>query len=143
MDDETVAPDSSDGAAPARRSTRGFGAFALDILGSWRERVRARRASRALLRAYRRSEAARPELSGLARYREVVTRQTGLDEAGVRVVLERAESSFASWPAERPLRFRDVVQYLVARECLAVDPTAPGIRLRLAAIVAEEIPAEL
>ena len=143
MDEETAAPDSSDGATLAPVSTRGFGAFALDMLGSWRARARARRASRALLRAYRRSKSARPDLGGLARYREVVARQTGLDEAGVRVVLERAESSFASWPAERPIRFRDVVQYLVAGECLAAAPTAPGIRLRLAAIVAEEIPAEL
>jgi hypothetical protein len=114
-----------------------------DVFRAWRERALARRLSRDLLRVYRESEAAMPELTGFARYRDVAARQTGLDEIGVRTILERAESSFASWPVERPLTFRDVVQYLVVHRCLDADPAAPGVRSRLATIVADEIPPSL
>jgi hypothetical protein len=120
-----------------------FGAITHDVLRTWRERVQARRASRESLRLYREVAASFPELTAVSRYREVVARQTGLDDAGVRVIIAGAESSFASWPVERPLKFRDVVQYLVVHQCLKADPAALGIRSRLTTIIAEEIPNEL
>ena len=120
-----------------------FDGIAVDIFRTWRERVTARQISRESLRIYREVEESSPELIGVTRYREIVARQTGLDEAGVNEVLERAESSFASWPVARPLRFRDVVQYIVAWQCLNADTTALGIRSRLTTIIAAEIPGEL
>ena len=99
--------------------------------------------SRESLRIYRELEVASPELTGVPRYHAIVARQTGLDDFGVREILERAEVSFASWPIERPLKFRDVVQYIVATRCLNADASALGIRSRLTTIVAEEIPGEL
>ena len=113
------------------------------VLGSWRERRVARRASVESLRFYRELEAAHPGRSAASRYEAVVARRTGLDCAGVRQVLRRAEDSFASWPVERPLRLRDVVQYLVVHECLAADPSAVGTRSRLTTIIAEVIPRDL
>jgi hypothetical protein len=127
------------GNEPGRR----FAAFAREFLRTRREKVLARQTSRDLLRVYHEIHSAQPELSGVARYQKVVARQTGLDESGVRRILESAENSFASWPVERPLNFRDVVQYLVAHACLDADPAATGIRARLATIVAEEIPPDL
>jgi len=118
-------------------------AFNVGILRIWRERVLARRTSRDLLRIYRELEAVQPETDAVARYRQVIARQTGLDEGGVRRMLEHAQDSFASWPVERTLTFRDVVQYLVAVVCLNADPAAPGIRARLGPIIAAEIPADL
>jgi len=120
-----------------------FDGIAVGILRTWRERVTARQISREALRLYREVEESFPELTGVPRYREIVARQTGLDETGVGEILERAEVSFASWPVERALTFRDVVQYIVARQCLNADAAAPGIRSRLTAIIAEEIPGEL
>jgi hypothetical protein len=113
------------------------------LVRTWRERSTARHVSRESLRIYREIEQATPELTGVHRYHAVIARQTGLDDSGVREILERAEGSFANWPVERPLKFRDVVQYIVATQCLNADPTAPGIRSRLTTIIAEEIPNEL
>jgi hypothetical protein len=122
---------------------RRFAAFDVKFLRTWRERVLARRTSRDLLRAYREIQAAQPETDAVARYRQVIARQMGTDESGVRRILERAEQSFASWPVERPLTFRDVVEYLVVHVCLNAEPAAPGIRSPLARIIAEEIPVDL
>jgi len=113
------------------------------IVRTWRERATARQVSRESMRIYREVEESLPELNGVSRYHEIVARQTGLDEARVRELLESAEVSFASWPVERPLRFRDVVQYIVAVQCLKADVTAHGVRSRLTTIIAEEIPGEL
>ncbi len=117
--------------------------IAVDIVRTWRERVTARQISREALRIYREVEESYPELIGVPRYREIVARQTGLDDSSVSEILERAESSFASWPVERPLKFRDVVQYIVASQCLNADAKVLGIRSRLTTIIAEEIPGEL
>ncbi len=134
------------GSGPAQVNgtrARWFDAFAVDMVRIWRERVTARQISRESLRIYREVEGSSPQLTGTTRYREVVARQTGLDEDGVSEILERAESSFAAWPVERPLKFRDVVQYIVVSQCLAANASALGIRSRLTTIIAEEIPSEL
>jgi hypothetical protein len=123
--------------------TRWVDAIGSGILRTWRERTTARQVSRESLRIYREVEESAPELTGLPRYYEVVARQTGLDELGVREILERAEGSFANWPVERPLKFRDIVQYIVATRCLSADASGLGVRSRLTTIIAEEIPGEL
>ena len=125
--------------APASLTGR-FLAFALELRRARRERALARRTSRESLRVYRELEALRPELTGIPRYRELVVRQTGLDEVGARRVVERAESNFAMWPIERPVCLRDIVQYLVVEKWLALDPGAQGFRSPLTEIVAAEIP---
>jgi hypothetical protein len=122
---------------------RWFDAVGAGIVRTWRERTTARQISRESLRIYREVEESFPELIGLRRYHEIIARQTGLDDSGVREILERAEGSFASWPVERPLKFRDVVQYIVAIQCLKADTTVLGVRSRLTTIIAEEIPGEL
>jgi hypothetical protein len=109
-------------------------------LRTWRECSYAKRASRRAVQVYREVELTKPELSGLTRYKEVVSRQTGLDDTAVRRILAGAESSFAAWPVERELRFRDVVQYLVISKCLADEPNALGTRTRLTAIIESEVP---
>lgn len=142
----------SDGSSPvdgsvwvgrANSIARRVGAFALELRRSWRERLLARRTSREALRLYREVEAGRPELTGTIRYQEIVARHTGLDRDDARRLVERAENDFASWPVERALTFRDVVQYLVVQRWLAIDPGAMGFRSRLTDIVAREIPDEL
>lgn len=136
--------DNAGGAASILGSgTRWFEVLGSGIVRTWRERSTARQVSRESLRIYREVEVSAPELSGWPRYHAVVARQTGLDDSGVREILERAEGSFASWPIERPLKFRDVVQYMVATRCLNADASAVGIRSRLTTIIAEEIPGEL
>jgi len=122
------------------RSGRWVNLVSGGALRSWRECSYARRVSRHAVEVYRDIEARRPELTGVNRYKEVVARETGLDDTGVRRILAGAESSFAAWPVERELRFRDVVQYLVISKCLADDPDVQAPRSRLAAIIQEEVP---
>jgi hypothetical protein len=108
-----------------------------------RERLQVRRTCVETLKLYREAEAALPGAGRRERYEWVVARRTGSNPAGVRAVLEHAEDSFAAWPIERPLTFRDVVQYLAITECLTADPTAGGVRTHVADRVAGLIPANL
>jgi hypothetical protein len=135
--------DGSTAAEHDKKALRWSDVLAVAVPRSWRERVLARQTSRESLRVYREVEEAHPELTGPTRYKAVVARQTGLDEADVETILERAEMSFASWPVERPLKFRDVVQYLVVHQHLNANPAALGVCSRLTTIIAEEIPQEL
>jgi hypothetical protein len=113
------------------------------LLKVLRDRRRARRTCIDALQLYREVAATCPDLSNVARYAEVVARHTGADPHGARVIIERAEDSFASWPVERPLNFRDVVQYLVVCECLHADPRSVGTSARLAAVIGKVIPDHL
>lgn len=117
--------------------------WARNLFGAWHERRVARRACEESLRLYRQIEQSQPELTDLGRYERLVAARAGLDAQGAREVLRRAEDSFASWPVERPLKLRDVVQYLVVQECLSADPAALGARSRLLTVVAEVIPDDL
>ncbi len=119
---------------------QGLGAEWLQL---WRHRSTARALSRESLRIYHEVAAARPELAGVLRYREVVARQAGVDEQEARAIVDRAEDSFASWPVGRRVTFRDVVQYLVVRRCLDSQQGGAGIRSRLVAIIADEVPGDL
>jgi hypothetical protein len=112
-------------------------------LAVWRERRQARRASLALLEIYHRIAAESPELTGVGRYERIVVERTGLDVSTARVLVQRAEESFAEWPVERPLIFRDVVQYLVMQEHLASAPGVAGARSALGDVVATVVPSDL
>ena len=142
MDDDLISEQRLALKPPTGLPARWFDAIAPEIYRTWRERSVARQTSRALRQLYLEVESTRPELTGVTRYREVIARQTGLDDAQVRRIIARAETSFANWPVERPLKFRDVVQYLVVCQCLEADPRALGTRSRLTTIIAEEIPNE-
>jgi hypothetical protein len=137
----------TDGAerAPSSSESRQWwlASWMCDVMLAWRERRVAQRTSIESLRLYRDLEATQPQLTGVARYQEVVARRTGLDQQGVREVLQHAEDSFASWPVERPLRFRDVVEYLVATECLNLGRSGARTGRRLTRIIAGVIPENL
>jgi hypothetical protein len=112
-------------------------------LPTWRERTYARRTSRELLELYHRLATAAPDLTGRSLYERVVAERTGLDSKGVRVIVQRAEESFADWPVERPLMFRDIVLYLILekRGSSAID--IAGARGALGGAVAEIVPPDL
>lgn len=95
------------------------------------------------MRDYREVAAVSPGLHGVEQYRAVLARQPGLDPGAIEQVIRGAEDSFAIWPVERPLRFRDVVQYLIVVDCLKANPAAHGVRSRLTTIIAEEVPDEI
>jgi hypothetical protein len=84
-----------------------------------------------------------PQLTGRALYRQIVAARNGGDFAAADTVLAAAEQSFATWPADRPLRFGDVVHFLAASELLASHGLGRWIHADLKRIVAARIPRSL
>jgi hypothetical protein len=108
-----------------------------------RERRHVKRTCRDCLALYRRVAAQGANTTAAERYAEVIASRTGADANGVTTILRRAEESFAAWPNERPLTFRDVVQYLAVTERLGDSLSESGVRAHVAVIVARLIPANL
>lgn len=114
-----------------------------DFLTFLRERNLVRRSCIDMLKLYREVAAEMPQASSHERYEQVVARRTGADPAGVDRILRRAKESFASWPTERPLKFRHVAQYLAITEQLDADPGGGGLRTRVDVVVARLIPSDI
>jgi hypothetical protein len=112
-----------------------------------RERYQIRRICSESLEIYRRIEREMPGASNLERYARVIEERSGADPNTVQAVIRRAEESFAAWPVERPLNFRDVVQYMAVTGGLKADIAVTGVRSAFVdlvfAIVADMIPANL
>ena len=112
-----------------------------NFLRVMRERQHVKRTCRDCLAFYR--QAQRSNTTAAERYAHVVASRTGADANGVNTILRRAEESFAAWPNERPLTFRDVVQYLAVTERLGDILSESGVRAHVSKIVATLIPANL
>jgi hypothetical protein len=117
--------------------------FLSERMAAWRELRFAKNAGRQALARHRRLRAARPELTGRALYEAFVCERNGVGASAAQAVLQRAEASFAAWPADHDLIFRNVVQYLVISEYLVSHPTHHGTATNMARIIAKVIPKEL
>ena len=76
------------------------------------ERHYAMRESRKALAMYHAVHAQHPELAGVRLYERIVMSLAGVDAEAARALIRAAEQSFAAWPNDRDLTFRDVVHYL-------------------------------
>jgi hypothetical protein len=103
----------------------------LNFIATMRERRQIRRFCEESLKLYRQVEAQMPQSSQTERYGRFIELRSGATPATVLTVLRRAEESFADWPNERPLNFRDVVQYLAVTDCLKIDIAVAGVRSRI------------
>ena len=125
------------GAVPAPRPRRHF----RPLFVGWRERHHAARTSRQLLKLHRKLAAAHPGLSKQQLYRLIVMARLGSTAQAADAVLSRAAESFATWPVERALTFRDVVHYLAVSDYLGADAAlAQWTRENLGRVVAEFVP---
>ena len=119
----------------------------LNFVAAMRERRQIRRFCDDSLRLYRQVEAQMPHASQTERYARFIELSSGVTAAAVPTVMRRAEESFADWPNERPLNFRDVVQYLAVTDCLKIDIAVAGVRSRMVDfvidIVGQIIPRDL
>ena len=119
----------------------------LNFVTVMRERRQIRRFCNESLQLYRQVEAQMPQASQTERYGRFIELRSGVTPATVPTVMRRAEESFADWPTERPLNFRDVVQYLAVTDCLKIDIAVTGVRSRIVDyvidIVAHVIPRDL
>jgi hypothetical protein len=109
---------------------------------AWREWRFARRTAQAALALFRRIREQQPELAGRALYEAIVCQRNGIEAYAARVILRHADDSFAAWPKERALIFRDVVQYLVITEYLLSNSERTGTATNMAKVVAKIIPME-
>jgi len=119
----------------------------LNFVAAMRERRRIRRFCDESLKLYRQVEAQMPQASQSERYARFIELRSGATPSTVLTVMRRAAESFADWPNERPLNFRDVVQYLAVTDCLKIDIAVAGVRSRIVDfvidIVGQVIPRDL
>ena len=119
----------------------------LNFVATMRERRQIRRFCDESLMLYRQVEAQMPQASQTERYGRFIELRSGVTPGHVPTVLRRAAESFADWPNERPLNFRDVVQYLAVTDCLKIDIAVAGVRSRMVDfvidIVGQVIPRDL
>lgn len=112
-------------------------------LFSWLEARYAAKTSREMVRLYRQVSGRNPGLSGRPLYREVVIARTGWDIATADALLDHAQDSFASWPAETELAFRDVVHYLAVSDFLASHVGSHWVRANMGRVVSSYVPHDL
>ncbi|HZF16100.1 MAG TPA: hypothetical protein VE046_09185 [Steroidobacteraceae bacterium] len=103
----------------------------------------ARHAGRGVLKVYWQVRASCPELTGHALYAQVVAKRSGIAPEAARAIVLKAEQSFAEWPKERELSFRDVVAYLVFAEFVRAHPERKGVQADMRRVVAKIIPGNL
>lgn len=109
----------------------------------WRELRYAKQAGQHALACYWQLRTDRPELSGRTLYEAFVCDYSAVEIAAARTILHRAEASFASWPNERDLIFRDVVQYVVILDYLAFFPKRKGTTANMTSALSKIIPSQL
>ncbi len=133
------------GARPPAREQPGWARKLLSpLIGGWQEKHHAAKTSRELLKLYAKVAAARPGLGKQELYRHIVMARQGGTLAAADAILVRAEESFATWPVERALTFRDVVHYLAVSDYLATNAQAADwTRENLGRVVASLVPDHL
>ena len=82
--------------------------FAIEI----EERRYTKRESRKALAIYHAVHAQHPELTGIALYEKIAESLAEVGAEAAHALVRAAEQSFAEWPSDRDLTFRDVVHYL-------------------------------
>ncbi len=103
----------------------------------------ARRESRKALATYRDVRTQHAAVTGTALYEKIVARLTGASADAARALVRSAQQSFAEWPVERELTFRDVVHYLCFERFSRSHGNRHWTRTSLRRIVDAEIPRNL
>ena len=107
------------------------------------ERRYAKQAAAKLLGLYWQQRREHPGMSQRALYQSVVAQRLGPQAHRAAEVVRRAEESFTDWPAERELRFRHVVHYLIFEEYTRVGKAREGTRTNMGIVVARIVPEEI
>ena len=116
----------------------------LGVFAAHDERRYARHASEQLLDLYWRERQEHPDLNGQALYEAVAARRLGKNPPiSAAEIVRRAAESFADWPAERELRFRDVAHYLIFDEYMRAGKSREATRTNMSGVVARIIPEEI
>lgn len=84
-----------------------------------------------------------PNLHGEGLYARTISERLACDMSRSREIVRMADQSFAQWPEERDVRFRDVVNYLIVHEILGKDPKTMGTQSDIDRICRDLIPTTL
>ena len=99
--------------------------------------------SRRLLTVHRVVAADHPHLSGRRLYEEVVAQFHHCDARTAQAVIRDAEQSYASWPVDRDLSFRDVVHFVAVSEIFAAHSATPwaesDIKRTIEALIPQDV----
>lgn len=115
----------------------------LQMLLAWRERRFASACCQEMLALHQVVAAQHPGLSGELLYRKVVETRLGDQGTLVDDVLQGARVSYANWPIERELMFRDVVHYLAVSGYCRTRGRKRWLRSDIVGVIDAAIPAEL
>jgi transposase len=138
--------DAASGATPPQGAPASAGTRKLlaPLLVGWQEKHHAARTSRELLKLHQKVAAAHPGLQRRELYRHIVMARLGATPAAADEILARAAESFAAWPVQRALTFRDVVHYLAVSDYLESHHEAGGwTRENLGRVVSSLVPDNL
>jgi hypothetical protein len=105
-----------------------------------RERSVARKQCVVLLDICRELQDEDPALEGEHLYERVVARRLSCDEVKAREIVRAADQSFAQWPHERDVIFRDVVNFLIVNYIMLSHVRALGTQVDMVVIVNATIP---
>ena len=108
-----------------------------------RERVYAESQCRLLLEIYDHFRSEHPELGSDEIYARVVEHGLDCDPTAARSVVLEADRSFAQWPTEREVTFRDIATFLLLNQLLPAHSKTLGVQANVSAIVAATIPLRL
>lgn len=108
-----------------------------------REQTLARTCCEQMLDILKSIKTSEPGLHSEALYARAVSQRLACDLARAREVVRMADQSFAQWPEERDVRFRDVVNYLIVHEIMGKDPKTMGAQSDIDRIIRDTIPKEL
>jgi YHS domain-containing protein len=136
------APGAGSSTAPFSKVRAGWRNWISSLIPG-QERRFARRISRELTRQYWNITASYPELRGRDLYRQIVAARRLIDLEAADSLIKKAESSFASWPVQRELRFRDVVHFIAVSEYLAAHSESSWIHANVGREVALNVPRDL
>jgi hypothetical protein len=140
-EDNDAAPLQLENSGHAR--LRGLSRYTEPLVASWREFRFAKKAGLLALNRLQRLRIEKPELTRQALYEAFVCQHNAIEASAARGILQRAEASFATWPNDRDLIFRDVVQYLAISEYLALYPSRGGTTVNMVRIISKIIPGNL
>jgi hypothetical protein len=115
----------------------------LNRMVAQREQTLARTCCAEMLNVLKQIQAQEPALQSEALYTRAITRRLACDTAQAREIVRMADVSFAQWPEERDVRYRDVVKYLIVHEILGRDAKSMGAQSDIDRIVRDSIPQEL
>lgn len=131
-----LAPDAPD---PSARSLPP----ATGLLSRWREKRFALACCREMLQLHDAIARHRPDLRGEALYRHVLAQRLGSDGPAVEKMIQGATESYASWPVERALTFRDIVRFVAVSEFIGLHRDTPWVHDGLKHLVDDAVPSRL